>query len=81
MPFTQLRAVWGVSKPMPETSVRLTGIAQQEPLELWLGRALAQRYRDQDPIPENLRRLIEKLADSQAKMGCANREASAKIPE
>jgi len=66
---------------MPTTSVHIIGITQKEPLELWLGRALAYRYREQEPIPDNLRRLIEELAESQAKIGCANREASAKIAE
>ena len=57
------------------------GIMRKQPLELWLAREWTRRFAGQDPIPENLRRLAEKLAESQAEMGCANREVSAKTVE
>jgi len=66
---------------MPRTSAHPIGIAPIEPFEVWLGRELAYRYGGRDPVPDFLRRLAEKLAESQAEMGCANREASAKTRE
>jgi len=66
---------------MPVNPVPPLVCVRKEPFELWLGRELARRYRSEEPTPDHLRWLMEKLVESQLRMGCANREASAKIAE
>jgi len=66
---------------MASTSMQFVAGVRKPPFEVWLSRELTRLYAVQDTIPENLRRLAEKLAESQSKMGCANHEGSAKPGE